>query len=281
MAIRDILVNLDAGPAGAARLDLAATLAARLSAHLVGLHVIDIPLPTFAGADLGGGAVIADVIQRMYDDAAAAAKPVENAFRDRLRRDGLLGEWRQVEGNLSRQITLHGRYADLIVLGQTDPQAPGPAGDAAIEAALFETGRPVLLVPYAGGPWGLGGAALVAWNARREAASAGHDALPLVAAIQAVTVLTIAPDPGADGHGEQPGADIATHLARHGLRVAVRSTAAKDVSVGEILLNEAADLGAGLLVMGGYGHSRLRELVLGGATRTILGGMTLPVLMSH
>ncbi|HEV7266454.1 MAG TPA: universal stress protein [Falsiroseomonas sp.] len=281
MAIRDFLVHLDAREAGTARLDFAAELAARLSAHLVGLHVIEVPLPVFAGAEFGGGAIVAELIERMRDDAVAAAEPVEARFRERLRRDGLDGEWRQVEGSLAAQIALHGRYADLIVMGQTDPEDPGQAGDAGIQAALFESGRPVLLLPRVGAPRRLGRRALVGWNARREASRAVHDALPLLAKMDEVIILTVAPQPGVDGHGGQPGADIAAHLARHGLRVTVRMVAGTDLAAGDVLLNEAADLSADLLVMGGYGHSRLQEFVLGGATRTILAQMTLPVLLSH
>jgi nucleotide-binding universal stress UspA family protein len=105
--------------------------------------------------------------------------------------------------------------------------------------------------------------------------------VPLLAGAERVTVLTINAEATPDGHGEEPGADIALHLARHGLQVTVRRIAGAEISAGDMLLNEATDLGADLIVMGGYGHSRLRELVLGGATRTLLGQMTVPVLMAH
>ncbi|MGG5886359.1 universal stress protein [Falsiroseomonas sp. HC035] len=281
MGIRDFLVHLGTDKASSVRLDFAADLAERLSAHLVGLHVIDVPLPILAGAEFGGGAAVAEMIERMHRDAIDAAAPVEARFRERLRLDTLSGAWRQVEGSLAGQMALHGRYSDLIVMGQTDPDDAETIGDSAIYAALFESGRPVLLLPRVGAPTRLGRHALIAWNARREAARAVHDALPLLALMEEVTVLTVMPRKDEDGHGEQPGADIAAHLARHGLRVTVRSVAGADVTVGDLLLNEAADLGANLLVMGGYGHSRLREFMLGGATRTILAQMTVPVLISH
>jgi nucleotide-binding universal stress UspA family protein len=281
MAIRDFLVHLDAKESATVRLGFASELAARSSAHLVGLHVIEVPLPVFAGSEFGGGAVVAELIERMRDDATAAALPIEARFRERLRRDDLSGEWRQVEGSLPAQIALHGRYADLIVMGQTDPDDPGLSGTAGLQAALFESGRPVLLLPRVGAPGRLGRRALVGWNARREASRAVHDALPLLATMEEVIILVVTPQPGLDGHGDQPGADLAAHLARHGLRVTVRVVAGTDLAAGDVLLNEAANLGADLLVMGGYGHSRLQEFILGGATRTILAQMTLPVLMSH
>ncbi|HYU11246.1 MAG TPA: universal stress protein, partial [Stellaceae bacterium] len=115
----------------------------------------------------------------------------------------------------------------------------------------------------------------------REAARAVNDAMPLLAAAEAVTVLTIDPEQGPDGHGEIPGADIALHLARHGVKAQVERTISAGIGVGNMLLSWAADLEADLLVMGAYGHSRVRELLLGGATRTVLTSMTLPVLMAH
>ncbi|WP_270939103.1 universal stress protein [Falsiroseomonas oryzae] len=280
MAIKDILVHLDTTPASAARLDLAAGLAQRHAAHLAGLYVVDVALPVMAGGEMGGGAFIAEMIESMRQAALEEGTKIEATFRARLARDGLAGEWRQVEGTTAGQVALHGRYADLVVLGQPDAGGESPAG-AAVEAALFETGRPVLVVPHAGVPALPGRRVLVGWNASREASRALHDALPLLAGAESVTVLTINADPGSTEHGQEPGADIARHLARHDLPVTVRRITGADISAGDLLLNEAADLGSDLLVMGGYGHSRLREFVLGGATRTLLGQMTVPVLMAH
>jgi nucleotide-binding universal stress UspA family protein len=280
MAIRDILVHLDATPRAAARLDLAAQLAQRLQAHLTGLFVLDIPIPAFAGGEVAGAAAVADLIESMRAAGLEDAAKVEATFREKLRRDGLAGEWRLAEGITGGQLALHGRYADLVVVGQSGPD-DAATDSAAIEAALFQTGRPVLVLPHAGPVASLGKRVLVGWNASREASRALHDALPLIAGAESVTVLTINAEPGADSHGEEPGADIARHLARHGLKVTVRRIVGAEISAGDMLLNEAADLGADLLVMGGYGHSRFREFMLGGATRTLLGQMTVPVLMSH
>lgn len=281
MPIKDILLHLDATPASRARLDFAAELAVRHSAHLFGLHVVDIALPLAAAGDFGGGAALLELFAQLQADAQAAAKPVAAGFHDTLRRTGLSGEWRLVEGSLPGQLALQGRYVDLVVMGQADPTSPDPAVRAGIEAALFETGRPVLLLPHAATPRRPGRHALLAWNARREAARALHDALPLLAAMEEVTVLTVTPDEAANDRDARSGADVATHLVRHGLRAGARSVAAGGLAVSEVLLNEAADVGADLLVMGAYGHSRLREFVLGGVTRTLLRQMTLPILMSH
>jgi nucleotide-binding universal stress UspA family protein len=136
-------------------------------------------------------------------------------------------------------------------------------------------------VPYAGRFESLGKRVLVGWNAGREAARAVQDALPLLMAAESVTVLTVNPEIGLGGHGEEPGADIALHLARHGVRVTVEHMTAPEISAGDVILNRAFELSADLLVIGAYGHSRLREMVLGGVTRSLLQQMTVPVLMSH
>jgi nucleotide-binding universal stress UspA family protein len=177
---------------------------------------------------------------------------------------------------------VHARYADLTILGQLDPDRgetewirPRP------ERVGLAAGRPVLVIPYAGHFENLGRRVVIAWNATREAARAVADAMPLLASAELVTVLTIDPREGPDAHGEVPGADIAAHLALHGVTAQIERTVSGGLPVGEVLLSRIADLGADLLVMGLYGHSRARELLLGGATRTLLRSMTLPVLMSH
>ncbi|MEN9499536.1 MAG: hypothetical protein RIS83_1355, partial [Pseudomonadota bacterium] len=208
----------------------------------------------------------------------ATGAQLQATFQEAIRREGVMGEWREVEGSAAEVVALHGRYADLIVLGQEDP-----AGDnvGIMEAALFEAGRPVLAIPFAGQFRDIGRRVLVGWNASREASRAVHDALPLLAAAESATVFLANPKRGLGGHGEEPGADIARHLARHGLKVQVTKAVADDVEDSALLLNQASDIGADLLVIGAYGHSRLREFILGGVTRTLLRQMTIPVLLSH
>jgi nucleotide-binding universal stress UspA family protein len=137
----------------------------------------------------------------------------------------------------------------------------------------------VLIVPRYGVFGTVGERVLIAWNGSREATRAAHDALPLLKRATKVTVLSI--DPDHDSQRRVPSADITLHLARHGVAAEADSTVALDIAVGDVLLSRAADLGADLIVMGGYGHSRVREMVLGGATRHLLQHMTVPVLMSH
>jgi len=285
MGLKDIVVVVEAGEAGERRLAASVSLAADHGAHLIGLSIIE-PL------DLSGyfspavsGYIAVDAMQALEERhraaANAAAKQDEAAFRDASSRAGISYEWRLVEGEAGEMATLNARYADLVVTGQVDPENPPRGGFARLpEELALASGRPVLFIPYAGRFEAIGKRVLVAWNRMRESTRAVNDAIPLLARAEKVTVLSINPKRGEDA-GELPGADIALHLARHGVKAEAAYTVAEDIDVGSVLLSRAADLGADLIVMGCYGHSRTRELILGGATREVLRHMTVPVLMSH
>lgn len=281
MALKDILVHLDGSEPSKTRLRLAAELARRQGAYLIGLFVVDVMTPLLAAGDAASGAVLAELLDRMRNDALEEGAGVEAEFRETIRREAVSGEWRLAEGAAPELVALHARYADLAVLGQPDPEDSQPLAAPILESTLFGSGRPVLVIPYAGRFETLGRRAVVGWNSSREAARAVNDALPLLAGASSVVVTAVNPRKGLDGHGEEPGADIALHLARHGLKVEVEHTLAPEIQAGDLLLNRAAELSADLLVIGGYGHSRLRETILGGVTRTLIKQMTVPVLMSH
>jgi nucleotide-binding universal stress UspA family protein len=148
-----------------------------------------------------------------------------------------------------------------------------------IEAALFDSGRPVLVIPYIQREGFKLDRVMVCWDGSRSAARAVADALPLLVRAKQVEIVLVSSEPAKSD--EIPGADIAHHLARHGLKVELRRIVSADVDATNMLLSHAADIGSDFLVMGGYGHSRLREFVLGGVTRGMLASMTLPTLMSH
>jgi nucleotide-binding universal stress UspA family protein len=151
-----------------------------------------------------------------------------------------------------------------------------------VENLMLSAGRPVLIVPYAGEFPTVGTAVLVAWDGSREATRALHDALPFLARAKQTTLLTINALDSEPPASRIPGSDIAAIIARHGANVVTEEIdGVHDVPIGDMLLSRASDLGVDLIVMGGYGHSRWRELVLGGATRTVLKAMTVPVLMSN
>jgi nucleotide-binding universal stress UspA family protein len=281
MSYKDLLVVLDSDSASRGRMDLAAALAERFAAHLVGLYPLPIPeAPRHFG--YYDPALLDPFFRELREKVQEVCDKEREAFEHAASLRGLSAEWRVAEVGAESDPALHARYVDLTILGQLDPDR----GDAELirprpEQVTLASGRPILVVPYAGHFATVGRRVLIGWNATREATRAVNDAMPLLIEADVVTVLTIDAREGSDGHGELPGADIALHLARHGVKATVERTVSAGISAGDVLLSRAADLGADLLVIGAYGHSRVRELLLGGATRSILQSMTLPVLMSH
>ena len=277
MAYKTILVHCDAGPTTPGRLAVAAELARRFGAHLVGLHV----QARFEPATYADAGLAADALYRAYDEKAKAAAAAAAAAFDGAAGKGLSAEWRVATGAAAEEFAVQARYADLVVLGQHDRGAPAVAPPDLPEAVAMSTGRPVLVVPYIGATTPPGRTILLCWDAKREATRAAADAMPFLTAAEKVTVLVVDAKQSARGHGPEPGADAATWLARHGVKVTVQRDTAADSDVGSVILSRAADHAADLIVMGIYGHSRLREMVLGGASRTLLASMTVPVLMAH
>lgn len=286
MGFKDILVHLDEGPRSEMRLKIAARLAKQNQAHLTGLFVIDIPgtdLFYGAGMPFAGGGGMNQMLTTLRSEATARAEAAGQAFRDTLAAEGLEGEWRVVEGDTVALVAVHARYADLTVLAQPNDSEPykGASADAVLVNVMLSSGRPILAVPYAGNFETVGQTVLVAWNASREATRAVNDALPILKTAKKVTILAVNPKHGTDDHGDVPSADIALHLARHGVKAEAAHTIAKDISEGDAILSYAADTGADMIISGGYGHSRAREMVFGGVTRTLLEEMTVPMLLSH
>jgi nucleotide-binding universal stress UspA family protein len=285
MALKDLLVHLDASTESDVRLDFAAALAQDHDAHLTGLYTIEAPSSlAFAVADPSGGtdvAIVEEMITRLHSLALEDAKAVETKFQERLRRDGLQGEWRLFEGIAAETTALHARYADLTIVGQADPEQPLSGNAGIAQEVMLGSGRPLLIIPYNAKFGALGKCVLVGWKPSREAARAVNDAIPIIEKADNVTILAINPRAGIGGDGDLPAADIALHLARHGIEAQAAHTVATDVAEADILLNQASDMGADLVVIGGYGHSRTREFVFGGVTRDLLREMTVPILISH
>lgn len=281
MSYKDLVVVLDAEATARERIDFAAALAERFSAHLIGLYTLPTPeAPRHFG--YYDPALLDPFFLELRERARGAAVKMREAFDHATGIRGLSAEWRELPEGSDADPALHARYADLAILGQLDPErAETDLTRPRPEQVALASGRPVLIVPYAGHFDNVGRRVLIAWNATREAARALSDSMPLLTSAELVTVLTIDPREGPHGHGEIPGADIALHLARHGVKTETERTISAGLPVGEALLSRAADLGADLIVMGAYGHSRVRELLLGGATRSVLRSMTVPVLMSH
>jgi nucleotide-binding universal stress UspA family protein len=274
--IKDIVVNLGLGekdPAG----DFAISIAEAFEAHILGVAVAYEPV--IPGTVMGG--IPPEFIESQRSEGEAKARAAIARFDQGTKRAALSAETRILSTSISGasdQLGRIGRRFDLVVVGQADPDMAGP-DDIVDEGVLFESGRPVVFVPFIQ----KGGLKLdrvmVCWDGGRTAARAVADAMPFLHKAKQVEVVIIAT--GRPKSDEVPGADLGQHLARHGLKVEVKRITSPDIDVPSTILSYAADSSADMIVMGGYGHSRLREFVLGGATRGILESMTVPVLMSH
>jgi nucleotide-binding universal stress UspA family protein len=277
MSYKTLLVHIDDSRRSDTRVALSLDLAQRWDAHLIGLYVVC--------QDLFRPVVQEDVrfeFARLEVQQAERQQKAHHAFLAAAERAGCGAEWRAPPGPALEVAMLHARHADLLVLGQRDPQdaaayvTPNFVGDLVLGA-----GRPALVLPHAGAVRTLGENVLVAWDGSREAARAVADALPLLKTARHVGIEIV------QGHGHPKGdvpagIDVAAWLDGHGVRASFSTTPHHiGVGAGVTLLNRASDLHADLLVMGAYGHTRARERVFGGVTRTMLESMTVPVLMGH
>jgi nucleotide-binding universal stress UspA family protein len=286
MSLRDLVVLLDGSARDDAKLAVAVGLARRYDAHLTGLCPLELLLPADMSFALGGYPdlwALPEFAKKIESQARTKAALIEAKFRELLRRESIKGDWLFETGSLLQAVVQRAHVADLVVIGQADPDNPPPAAARTlVEDLLMTAGRPLLLIPYAGRFDSIGTAVLVGWTPTRESARAVHDALPLFLPSAKVTVLTVESSGSAAETEVLPTADVAEHLARHGLDVSAARTVVSDgLSPADALLDYASDIGADLLVVGGYGHSRTREMIMGGVTRDLLRHMTLPVLMSH
>ncbi|MDD7911396.1 universal stress protein [Pseudovibrio exalbescens] len=276
MAIKDIIVVTDLnGEQPASQVGVA--LAAREGAHATGLALAFEPIvPGFIAAPMP-----ADFLQMAHDQAVSAAKKSLEKFDHYVKMAGISGETRteeMVTGGSLDPVLRQARLTDMIVVGQDNPDDPEPMRELIIEALLFDTGVPVMLVPYISKGDFAPKKVMIAWDGSATCARAVHAAMPMLEKADDVNVVIV--DKGKTFVGE-PGADIATYLARHNIEVNVQVIANPQVSVSDALLNYVSEQNMDLVVMGGYGTSRFREYILGGATRDILSSMTVPVIMTH
>lgn len=274
MSIRNILFHAFEGQAGQAVENAAFSLAETHGATLTALSVVDnTPIPSYVVPY-----VPANLAESYIDESRAAAKLIEDRIKAREAATGIQTEWRYREGEVRATFTQHAHYTDIVVLAQgTGDDVPiGPSLNLAGDLVLT-AGRPVLVVPWRGFGNPIGKRVLVGWNGSTEATRAINDALPILVKADAVKVITVGEDEGR----HLPGAEIAQHLARHGVKAEADRAGDNDGSASASLLFEAKDFGADLLVCGAWGHSRMFETVLGGVTRDLLRSMELPLLLSH
>ena len=280
MKYKDILVHVDSSEQSVARLEIAAKIAKQHEAHLTGLYVV----PNLYIPPLQDMAQLPpEYIEQQTEAAEEEAKKAELSFYEVVKTAGVAHEWRKDEGVPVDVIRLHSRYCDLLILGQRNPNSTDYLGDIP-DGVILSVGRPVLIIPYSTKVKNIGERVMVGWDSSAQSARAIHDAIPLMSEAKKVDIIAVNPSTGAggsEGHGDPPCADISLHLARHGINAEAQSITVSDIGIADILLSRAADKGVDLFVMGAYGHSRWRELVLGGVTAHMLDHMTMPVLMAH
>lgn len=281
MSFNTILVHIDDSGRCKLRLDIAIRLAADFRAHLIGAYLVPtIEMSPFLATMLPG-----DFVEQRMRETGDAQHDAERRFRDATSAAKHAAiEWRAPAGPAIAAAIAQGRCADLIVVGQGAPGDPGlPFAEELATTTLLSTGRPVLVIPHIGAAPTFGQNALIAWDGGREASRAIADALPLLERAKKVNVIAVhaSVDDSVYVGDTLASSRLAGWLNSHGVHTSIERLDVAQGSVGESLLSRAADLGSDLIVMGGYGHSRVREFVLGGVTRTMLDAMTVPVLMSH
>ena len=281
MAFKDILVHIDDSPICAHRTQAALALAKRQGASVTGVAIeLESTISRYVGMEFPSSLDLAqqDIVRKAADNAIAK-------FEKAAGEAGVKSNTQRIVGGATRApalLSFHARHADITFMGQPTWDEPGAMfQESLLDGVMFASGRPVYVVPYIGRFDMQMRKAVVAWDGGKKAVRALNDAIPLLEGRGGeVIVLVINPGERRGAHGPKPGADIVAHLQRHGLNAKVERQDIKEISPDTAILNFLADCGADLLIMGAYGHSRLRERAFGGVTNTILHQMTTPVLMS-
>ncbi len=275
--VKDILVNLTGGASQDFAADYALSLARLFGAHIAGIGFVYEPV--IPGSVMGG--IPSELIEAQREETAKSARGAADRFEASAREAQLSAEVRILDASVAGAADLFARAArrfDLAVVGQARPNE-GASEELLIEGALFESGRPVVMVPFTQTRPATLERVLVCWDGSRPATRAIADALPFLGRAKAIDIIAVSGERGKGG--ELAGTNMARHLSRHGLQVTLKRVSAGNADVPSAIRTQAQESGADFMVMGGYGHSRLREFILGGVTRTVLTTTTIPVLMSH
>lgn len=272
--MKDILVVLDNGATTENRLAAAVELADGFDAHLTGLYIREKPDPLLYENPLNT-LLLENALSEIEADVERMTSVFFDQVQHRMARSSLLSD---AEVHDHTQLAM---VNDLIVAGQAHPETTPHDQSQHTLDIIMRPGRPVLLIPYIGYKPGIGTNIIVAWDGSKEATRAVHDAMPFLRRAETVKIVSLHRKEQKSPENAVTGADLAVHLARHDISVSTDDVVRNNMPVAETLLSLAADDGADMLVMGAYGHSRLREYAFGGTTRTLLNSMTLPVLMAH
>lgn len=280
IALKDIVVFLDGSADGDVRLDIAIDIAHTHKAFLVGAYVTGESILTRHPDEFARGGALDSVVKRETVAEGTDAARVASRFAELTTARGVRGEWQQVARyGTAADVVARARYADLSIVGQFNVRESNALWRP--EELLFAFGGPALIVPgNSSSSCRVGRNILIAWDSSREAKRAVADAMPFLVLANQITILAVDP-PDASVPDGGPGAALAVRLGRHGINATVLNVAAHGRNIGKVIIEQAQAAKVDMIVMGAYGHMRVIEMVFGGATRTVLGQMTVPVLMSH
>lgn len=280
MAYKTILVSLNEVPRLPQLLEAARSLGKTFAAHVSGLYVIP-AVQFYPSVGYEAMPQFFDGNQIYFRDNA---KAVQEGFEKAMKAEGLTFDFQLVNAataNVSDEVIARGHSADLIVLSAANVDAPAGVEPDFVEQVVMAAGRPVMILPLKGEAKLDLSSVVLGWNDGREAARAVFDALPLLRQAKSVSVVRLDPQKSRDLDGKIAGVDVAESLSRHKVKAEILNLPTMSGDSGQALLTCAADRGAGLIVMGAYGHSRLREFIFGGATIHVMSNLDRPVLMSH
>jgi nucleotide-binding universal stress UspA family protein len=276
MAYKTILVCLNEIDRLPQLISVARDLGTKFSAHITGVYVIP-GVELVATSAYTAGASFYDGNRVYFQNNLSKVK---TAFEKAMKQDGLSFGFQEVDSALpqiSSEVVNAGRTADLIVVSATNRDAFSGVEQDFVERLVIAAGRPVLILPSQGEKWPKMEDVIIGWDDSREAARSTFDALPFLLSARRTHIVTI----DAASRGTVPGAAIAESLDRHGVKGETMNVSADGMAISEALMRTARDQGAGLIVLGAYGHNRFAEFILGGATRYMVRNLNLPVLMSH
>jgi nucleotide-binding universal stress UspA family protein len=280
MSYKTILVSLNEVGRLSELVAAAVTLARETGAHVSGLYVVP-AVQVYPSVGFEAAPQVFEGNRSFFKDNGARVK---QAFEEAMRREGLSFDFHQVDAHtpvIADEVVVSGRVADLVIVSTTNPEEITGVERDFVEQTVMALGRPVIVLPYKGRATVSLNEVIIGWDGGREAARATFDALPLLKKAGKVRVVRIDPQKDPSLRGSVAGADLAEALARHGVKAEAQGYPTDGQDEGQALMRCAEDSGAGLIVMGAYGHSRLAEFIFGGATRFVLNRLVCPVLMSH
>jgi nucleotide-binding universal stress UspA family protein len=280
MSIKDILAIVTDAEGDDSTLKAAEGLSARFDAHLSVAFLTALPDEPLAYEPTVVAGIWAELLGRARAEAQGEKAKVERHVQALATPATLLAA-EALARDLGRVAAVHARYADLAVVRRSGPDDARELRHDLVEGVLFHAGRPALIVPPDWGSKPIGRRPVLAWDASREATRALADSAALIAGAERMAVITVDAKPRAFGHGDQPGANIAGHLSRRGHVVEVLNVDGMGRTPAQALVDEAQNFKSDLVIMGGYSHARIRELLFGGATRDLLETAPLPILISH